>query len=204
MLGYMKKQTTTFRWLRASLVVGLVLLYLIPGDAAFAMGFNTWGGHNYTPKKGRLHGITETTPTYQPGAIGDDNLIVSTEPYLQVPDLLDDEDIEIYFGNNFERVLAFNKLKNQFEFSEKLYVRGHIFGSGDLIVTGGVALNADKNGHAVIRFGNNIKDELFGFDQTNDLFYFSDDAYVNGNLHSQTLTVDGVMNIRGVDYIFSN
>jgi len=80
---------------------------------------------------------------------------------------------------------------------------GGLNASGSLLTNTNIILNSDNGAaDAVLTFGNDAGAETIKFNDTTNRFEASDDFKAAGNISGSTLTVDGTVTIRGVDYTF--
>lgn len=75
--------------------------------------------------------------------------------------------------------------------------------TGNITTDANLTINEDNGGaDAVLTFGNDAGAETLMFNDSTNRFEVSDDFKATGNLSGSTLTVDGTITIRGVDYTF--
>ncbi|MDD5074633.1 MAG: hypothetical protein PHO54_02030 [Candidatus Peribacteraceae bacterium] len=78
-----------------------------------------------------------------------------------------------------------------------------ITASGSILTDTNITINRlNKAQDAVLTFGNDAGAETIRFNDTTNRFEASDDFKATGNISGSSLTVDGTVNIRGVDYTF--
>lgn len=80
-------------------------------------------------------------------------------------------------------------------------LRGTLSASGTVRTEGDLTINDDADTNdATLTFGNQSGNQTLQFVNSSQVFQFSKDVRVNGNLSGSSLTVDGSLTLRGVTY----
>ncbi len=152
-----------------------------------------------------LLGIMVTTVTRAHAATLGLPLLVNTEAF----ETIDDGDlltnIELRFGDSGEAI-AWNLLKNQFNFSGDAHIEGNLTGSGGLAIEenirakGNLTLNSDNDANdAVFTFGNISLAQNLSFVNASQKFRFSTSLDIAGTMSGYALTVSGLRNCDTLD-----
>lgn len=159
-------------------------------------------------------------------------LLVNTEAFQTIDVGDGSTDIELRFGSSLNARIIYEISNARFTFTKSVRVEGNITATGSITANGTLsgsalhisgdstvrgalslsgALRTDGNlsinddataADAILTFGNATLNQSLKYLHTQQKFQFSKDISVVGNISGSTLTVDGTVNLGGLDYSF--
>ncbi len=159
-------------------------------------------------------------------------LLVNEEAFETIDDGDGSTNVELRFGNAFNARIIYDISNGRFIFTKSVRVQGNITATGSITANGTLSgaslhisgpatvrgtlsasgairtdgdltINDDASaGDATLTFGNATNNQTLKYLDTAQKFKFSKGVSVNGNLSGSSLTVDGTVNLGGLNYTF--